>query len=141
VPTVPPSREHQGGDWLVNVAEYADLDAVVLAALVRQGEVTAGELAATAMEAVSKINDITNGLAFPLFDQPLAFAPDGPLVGVPFLIKDTGVAAGVPFSIGSRFLDGQVAPHDAEIMARFRAAGLAAPTRSACPPPPAAWSG
>jgi len=110
----------------VKVSEYADLDATSLAALVRRGEVTPAELAATAREAVTAVNGALNALAFPLYDEPLACAPDGPFAGVPFLIKDTGVAAGVAVSVGSRFLDGQVVPRDADIMARFRAAGLAA---------------
>jgi len=110
----------------VKVSEYADLDAVALAALVRQGEVTPAELAATAREAVESVNGQLNALAFPLYGEPLDCAPDGPFAGVPFLIKDTGVAGGVAVSVGSRFLEGRVVPGDADIMARFRAAGLAA---------------
>jgi len=110
----------------VKVSEYADLDATALAGLVRRGEVTPAELAAIAREAVTAVNGQLNALAFPLYDEPLACAPDGPFAGVPFLIKDTGVAAGVAVSVGSRFLDGQVGLADADIMARFRAAGLAA---------------
>jgi amidase len=72
----------------VKVSEYADLDAVALAALVRQGEVTPAELAATAREAVESVNGQLNALAFPLYGEPLACAPDGPFAGVPFLIDD-----------------------------------------------------
>ena len=43
----------------------------------------------------------------PLFSEALDHAADGPLAGVPFLIKDSGpMAQGVPFAIGSRSLEG-----------------------------------
>ena len=66
-----------------------------------------------------------NGLALPLFSAALDHAADGPLAGVPFLIKDSGpMAKGVPFGIGSRSLEGIRARHDSDLMTRFRAAGL-----------------
>jgi amidase len=44
---------------------------------------------------------------------------------VPFLIKDSGpMAEGVQFFIGSSSVHHVVAPHDSELMTRFRAAGL-----------------
>jgi amidase len=68
-----------------------------------------------------------NGLALPLFTPALDHAETGPFSGVPFLIKDIGpVAQGIPFSLGSRALQGAVARHDSDLMARFRAAGLVA---------------
>jgi amidase len=66
-----------------------------------------------------------NGLALRLFSPALSRAADGPLAGVPFLIKDSGpMAAGVPFSLGSRSIRKAVARRDTDLMARFRAAGL-----------------
>jgi amidase len=45
---------------------------------------------------------------------------------VPFVIKDSDpVAQGVPFFLGSRSVKRAVALHDATVMSRFRAAGLA----------------
>jgi Amidase len=45
---------------------------------------------------------------------------------VPYLIKDSGpMAKGVPFFLGSRAVQGAVAPYDTDLMTRFRAAGLA----------------
>jgi amidase len=105
--------------------EYARYDAIGLRKLIRTGEVTAEEVEAAAREALAVANAEVNGLALPLFTPALDHAGTGPFAGVPFLIKDHGpVAQGVPFSLGSRALQGAVARHDSDLMARFRAAGL-----------------
>ncbi|MDX3106225.1 amidase [Nonomuraea angiospora] len=109
--------------------EYARYDAVGIRDLIRSGEVTAGEVEATARRALAQADAQVNGLALPIFgpvfSQALGHAGDGPFAGVPFLIKDHGpVAEGVPFTLGSRALPGVVAGRDTELMARFRAAGL-----------------
>ncbi|MEV4108463.1 amidase [Nonomuraea sp. NPDC049695] len=105
--------------------EYARYDAVGIRDLIRAGEVTADEVEATARQALEATNAKVNGLALPLFSPALAHAAEGPLSGVPFLIKDHGpVAEGVPFTLGSRALPGVVAWRDTDLMTRFRAAGL-----------------
>lgn len=105
--------------------EYAKHDAIGLHDLMRAGEVTAAEVEVVARRALAAADAELNGLAFPLFSPALERAAGGPFAGVPFLIKDSGpMAKGVPFSIGSRSLDGIRARHDSDLMARFRAAGL-----------------
>ncbi|MEU8800563.1 amidase family protein [Spirillospora sp. NPDC048819] len=105
--------------------EYARYDAVGLRNLIKAGEVTADEVEAVAREALTTANAVVNGLALPLFTPALDHAGNGPFTGVPFLIKDHGpVARGIPFSLGSRALQGVAARHDSDLMARFRAAGL-----------------
>ena len=105
--------------------EYASFDAIGLRDLMRAGEVTAAEVEAVAREALVAADAELNGLALPLFSTALDHAADGPLAGVPFLIKDSGpMAQGVPFGIGSRSLEGIRARHDSDLMTRFRAAGL-----------------
>ncbi|MEV6985351.1 amidase family protein [Sphaerisporangium sp. NPDC051017] len=105
--------------------EYAGYDAIGLRDLIRTGEVTATEVEAAARDALQKANAEVNGLALPLFTPALAHAPDGPLAGVPFLIKDSQpMAEGVPFGLGSRALRHVPARHDNDLMTRFRAAGL-----------------
>ncbi|MEO3853883.1 amidase family protein [Acrocarpospora sp. B8E8] len=105
--------------------EYARYDAVGLRDLIRAGEVTADEVEAVAREAIAIANAELNGLALPPFSPALHHAADGPLAGVPFLIKDHGpVAEGVPFFLGSRAIPGILAQRDTDLMARFRAAGL-----------------
>ncbi|HSV65017.1 MAG TPA: amidase family protein [Mycobacteriales bacterium] len=109
----------------MEVREYARYDAVGLRALIAAGEVTAAEVEVAARQALDVANAQVNGLALPVFSPALDHAEDGPLAGVPFLIKDLGpVAEGVPFALGSRSLQGLVAQHDSELMTRFRAAGL-----------------
>jgi amidase len=109
----------------MHLHEYAHCDAIGLRDLMRAGEVTATEVEAVAREALVAADAQLNGLAFPLFSPALERAHDGLLAGVPFLIKDSGpMAKGVPFSIGSRALEGLVARHDSDLMTRFRAAGL-----------------
>ena len=106
--------------------EYAGYDAIGLRDLMLAGEITAAEVEAVAREALEAADAELNGLALPLFSPALDHVADGPLAGVPFLIKDSGpMAEGVPFAIGSRSLQGITARHDSDLMTRFRAAGLA----------------
>ncbi|MFN3371552.1 MAG: amidase [Sphingomonadaceae bacterium] len=87
----------------------ATRDAVGLAALVRAREVSAAELLDAALERVAATNPrfnyivrLTEDRARAQLARPL---PDGPLSGVPFLVKDLGVdIAGVETGNGSRFL-------------------------------------
>jgi amidase len=109
----------------VNLREYASLDAVGLHALVRSGEVTAAEVEQVAREALEAADAELNALTLPLFTPALEHEADGPLSGVPFLVKDSGpFARGVPFTLGSRAIRGATAMVDHDLMARFRAAGL-----------------
>ncbi|MFV2022872.1 amidase [Micromonospora sp. LOL_023] len=106
--------------------EYACLDAVGLRELLRGGELRPAEVEDLARRAIEQVDPDLNALTGPLFDQPLTSDPDGPLAGVPFLLKDSGpFARGVAFSLGSRAIHGAVAGEDHDLMARFRAAGLA----------------
>ncbi|MEV8635408.1 amidase [Streptosporangium sp. NPDC051023] len=104
--------------------EYARFDAVGLRDLIATGEVTAAEVEDTARRALLAADAEVNALALPLFSPALDHVADGPLAGVPFLIKDSGpMAKGVPSFLGSRGLE-VVAGHDSELMTRLRAAGL-----------------
>ncbi|MEU0484396.1 amidase family protein [Streptosporangium sp. NPDC006013] len=109
----------------MQIHEYASVDAIGLRDLIKAGEVTATEVEAVAREAIAIADAELNGLALPPFDPALGHVVDGPLAGVPFLIKDHGpVAEGVPFFLGSRALPGIPAQRDTDLMTRFRAAGL-----------------
>ena len=106
--------------------EYAREDAVGLRDLMSSGQVSAAEVERAARKALDAVNVPLNGLALPLFSPALQRADDGPLAGVPFLIKDSGpMATDVSFCLGSRSLRGVVARHDSDLMTRFRTAGLA----------------
>ena len=114
--------------------EYAGLDATALAAALRTRQVSPSEVEAAARVSLATADADLNALTRPLFEPGLAYDPDGPLSGVPFVVKDSGpVARGIPFTLGSRPLRGAVATADQEVMARFRKAGLTALGQSTAP--------
>ncbi|MFF3645269.1 amidase [Streptomyces sp. NPDC002564] len=125
----------------MRVTEYVRYDAVGLAELVAKGEVTPGELEAAAHEAVDAVNPHVNAVVETWQGgEDRAGAGDGagpgggPLAGVPFLIKDIGVAMkGRRTELGSRLAAGHVAPADSALMTRFRRAGLVTIGRTATP--------
>jgi aspartyl-tRNA(Asn)/glutamyl-tRNA(Gln) amidotransferase subunit A len=109
--------------------EYDRLDAVDLAALVRRGEVQPRELVDAAIERIEARNPAINAVVHRRFERAREEAtralPDGPLRGVPFLLKDLlGEMAGEPLTGGCRFLRDFRPGYDAEVVRRYRAAGL-----------------
>lgn len=111
------------------IAEYGDLDALALAALVRAGEVAPHELVEEAIRRAESVGTALGAVVTPMYEQARELSrrtlPEGPLRGVPFLLKDLlAAAAGVPLQSGSRFFKGHVPAHDSEIVRRYRAAGL-----------------
>ncbi|MEM8753504.1 MAG: amidase [Pseudomonadota bacterium] len=119
----------------MNLEEYAKLDATALAAGIRDGDVTAEEVAELAREALDKVDAKLNCRVRDV-DEPPPSAADGPFAGVPFLIKDLVMhAAGVPQTMGSRLLahDQFATEHSSELFKRFCAAGLTTIARTATP--------
>lgn len=110
-------------------AEYDRFDALGLAELVRRHEVSPRDLVVTAIERIDALNPQLNAVIHRLYDDALAAADtppgDGPFAGVPFLIKDLlSWYVGAPIRSGSRLLDGFIAPHDSEIVRRYRRSGV-----------------
>jgi Asp-tRNA(Asn)/Glu-tRNA(Gln) amidotransferase A subunit family amidase len=115
----------------MSIKEYAEYDALGLAALVSQGEVSPAELVESAIERVERLNPQLNAIVVRQFEAARARAsepktlPDGPFRGVPFLNKDLGFhEAGVTTTSGSRAYKDFVADEDSEVVARYRRAGL-----------------
>ncbi|NQV21764.1 MAG: amidase [Rhodospirillales bacterium] len=113
----------------MKLSEYADLDGLGIAELVKTGEISAAEAASTALEAIDAVNPQLNAVIEDYPDRVMALEtqdpPDGPLKGVPFLVKDLVVhEAGQTNELGSRLAKGLVAPGETELMRRFKAAGL-----------------
>ncbi|MGW4489163.1 amidase [Amycolatopsis sp. NPDC004368] len=109
------------------------LSAGQLAAALRAGEVTAVELAESAIERMGKYDGAVNAICVPDFDRALAAAREadaarargheGPLLGVPITVKESFNVAGLPTTWGlSPFAD-FVPAQDALPVARLRAAG------------------
>jgi amidase len=117
--------------------EYQRFDGLGLAALVRDGEVSAGELARCAIASIERRNPAVNAVleVFSDVDNIVAAVPaDGPFAGVPFLIKDLVIQAeGRACEMGSRLGKGLVAPADSDLMRAFHQAGLATLGRTATP--------
>lgn len=98
------------------------------AALVRSGEVSALELVDAAIAQLEHAREL-NVLVDEQFEAARAAAQapglEGPLAGVPFLLKDLGEPqAGRPEHLGSRALRDHVASETAWSVARYQAAGL-----------------
>ena len=109
--------------------EYGQYDAIGLAELVRKGDVTASELCEAAIERIEQVNPKVNAVVTPMYDAGRGTAarplPDGPLAGAPFLLKDLLAAfAGVPMTSGSKAYRNFVPDYDAEMVKRFKKAGL-----------------
>jgi amidase len=106
--------------------EYARYDGLGLAALVRSGEVSAGEVVETAQKAIDAVNPTLNAVIGRIEPRAQAGDRNAPFFGVPFLIKDLALhAEGVACDMGSRLVAGSfVSPHDTDLMQRFKAAGV-----------------
>ena len=115
---------------MAGFAEYESCDALGLAALVKAGEVSASEVLEAAIARVDARNPAINAVVMELYDhaaQAIAQGlPEGPLTGVPFLLKDLGSAlAGARTARGSRFFaDLPPASADSLHVARLKRAGM-----------------
>ncbi len=114
----------------MNFEDYRSHDAIGLAALVAAGEVTPSELLDAATARMAQVNGELNAVIVDLEGEARAAIagglPDGPLKGVPFLIKDIGATmAGVTTAAGSRlFATAAPALADSALVAAYRHAGL-----------------
>jgi len=87
--------------------EYQKHDAVGLAQLVKNGEVSPSELLENALVLAEKRNPALNAIVHPLYEEGRKIAAnlpeDGALRGVPFLVKDLSIDwAGTPMRSGSK---------------------------------------
>src|SRR5262249_52906303 len=118
-----------GGKAMPGFTEYEQYDALGLADLVRQRQVTAEELLEAAIARVEGGNPTLNAVVHNLYDygrQAIAAGlPDGPFTGVPFLLKDLSASlAGTPTTRASRYFADAVPDEDSEHVKRLKRAGL-----------------
>lgn len=118
--------------------DYESLDAIGLAGFVARGEASPDELLTLALERAEAWNPRLNALV--AIDEAGARAriaaglPEGPLRGVPFLIKDIGCETpDFPVSAGSRLMAGTQYDRNATVYARLLGAGLVPFARTTCP--------
>lgn len=120
-------------------SEWARHDATALAARVRDGEVTAAELAAQAAAAIDRMNPALGAVVEVFADvvaDPLkdGMNPQGTFAGVPYLMKDLGpTLKGRLQEMGSLLMRGHVAAADSHLTQRIRHAGLNIVGRSTTP--------
>ncbi len=112
----------------MKIPEYDRLDAMGLAELVRRGDVSAEELLEAAVERIEARNPELNAVVHELFDRArdrVASLPDGPLRGVPFLVKDLKLQLeGTPTTNSSRLGLEHQASGNSVLAHRYEAAGL-----------------
>jgi amidase len=118
--------------------EYRRHDAVGLAQLIARREVSATEILETAIARAEQVNPAINAIVHQQYDKArkavAAGLPDGPLTGVPYLIKDLGFfETGEPATFGSSLFKDFVADHETAYVARCKKAGLVFIGRSATP--------
>ena len=106
-----------------------ELDALAQAELVRRKEVTALELVEAAIDRIERLNPQVNAVVLRTYERARQAAAgplgDGPLAGVPYLLKDLVVEeAGVPLREASAFLADYVPAVDSELVRRLKRAGL-----------------
>ncbi len=104
-----------------------------LGALLDRGEVSSLELTRHLLARIEALNPVLNALvsvtaaqaiaAASLADRRRAAGESGPLLGIPLIHKDIFCTDGVRTSCGSRMLDNFIAPYDATVVARLKAAG------------------
>ena len=108
----------------MNLAEYASYDALGLADLVRRKEIAPRELCRLALQAIDTLNPQLNAVIETFPERIDAVPAPGPFAGVPFLVKDFPIEAGVRAEMGSQLAAGFAPARDSELMLRFRRAGL-----------------
>ena len=117
--------------------EYGDYDAVGLADLVRNKQVSARELLDEAIARTAKVDPQINAVVVKHYDyaerQIERGLPDGPFTGVPFLLKDLDPLEGTRTTSGATVLKDFVADHNGTLVQRFLDSGLSIFGKSASP--------
>lgn len=110
-----------------NFQEYEQYDALGLKNLMDQKQVSRSEVIEAAISRAQDRNPAINAIVTPLYEQARATTEEssnGPLSGIPFLIKDLAYVKDVRCSFGSRLWKDFVPDHDGDIVSRYRKAGL-----------------
>lgn len=119
------------------VEDYESLDALAMARGVREGALLPGDLLEAAIERAERQAHL-GAIPIAMYQEAREAAggelPDGPLRGVPFLLKDLHAARrGWRLTNGSQLFADQVSDFDSEAVSRYLRAGLLLFGRSASP--------
>src|SRR5262249_56033656 len=123
----------------MRLEEYRKHDAIALAGLIAKRQVSAEEVLETAIVWAEQVNPAINAIVHKQYEQArkavAAGLPDGPLKGVPYLIKDLGfLQTREPATLGSSLFKDFFADHDTAHVTRCRKAGPVFIGRSPNPP-------
>ena len=104
-------------------------DMTGLAEAIKSGDVSAKEVLEFSLDRLDERNPAVNAVISERREEARnevsGGLPDGPLQGVPFVIKDLGMdVAGLPSTNGSRLFADAVAEKDSTLVERYRQAGL-----------------
>ncbi|HWX83826.1 MAG TPA: amidase, partial [Xanthobacteraceae bacterium] len=117
--------------------EYGSYDAVGLADLVRNKQVSARELLHEAIVRTAKVDRDINAVVVKHYEyaerQIDRGLPDGPFSGVPFLLKDIELLEGTRTTSGASIYKENVADHTGTLAQRFLATGVAIFGKSSTP--------
>ncbi|MCU0948029.1 MAG: amidase family protein [Porphyrobacter sp.] len=122
--------------------------ALETAAAIRAGKLSVAEAVDAAIVRVEHYDETINALAVPNFEAAYREAraldaagpsPDQPLFGVPMTIKESFDVAGLPTTWGHLRHKEQIAPRDAELVRRLKAAGAIIIGKTNVPPELTDW--
>jgi len=109
-------------------SERSSYDAVGLAKLIRTGQITAAEVVEDTIRRIEEINPKLNAVIYKAYERARGRAAgplnDGPLEGVPILVKDNATVAGIRSTRGSRALRSSVPQKTAPFFEAIERAGL-----------------
>ena len=113
----------------MNLAEYASYDALGIAALIKNKQISSSEVFETALQAIAAVNGDLNAIieTYPegAPGSGTSSPPDGPFAGVPFLVKDVGLHfAGIKCEFCSRLCEGMVTPADSHYARLVKGTGV-----------------
>ncbi|MBT2215521.1 amidase [Virgibacillus dakarensis] len=115
---------------VMNWDEWSNLDAMALAELIRNGEITPGEAAQQAASGVEALNPEISAV-IEVFDDVVhdpvkdGMDPEGVFAGVPFMMKDLGpTLKGRLQEMGSLLMEGNRNAADSYLTKQIRKAGL-----------------
>ncbi len=117
-------------------ADLTALDASTLATKIHAREVSSVEVTQAHLDRIASVDGEYNAFLHVSGETALAAAaqvdaalaageaPASPLAGVPLALKDVFTTTDAPTTCGSKMLEGWVAPYDATLTTKLRAAGI-----------------
>ncbi|RFU86845.1 amidase [Streptomyces triticagri] len=124
-----PIRIHAFGDDAL-----AEHDAVGLAALIRSGELGAGEVESAAVARIRQVDPALDAVAHEAYGTPRrSRKPEAPLHGVPTLVKDNTDVAGMPTNHGTDAYRARPATQDGRYARQLLSTGLTVLGKSRLP--------